>query len=72
MIKYITGFLFGLVVSFLITTYHDQNKQLDCRDYTTKSGVMWMGYASYRHDEVRCFYREEVYPHRVWNAVPVK
>lgn len=72
MIKYITGFIFGLLTAFLIVAYNTETKMADCPDYTTKRGVIWAGYVSYRHDEVRCFYREEIYPHRVWNAVPVK
>ena len=61
----------GLAFGFSASEYRNIQADLVCNDYN-KNGVLWEGHVSYRWDYPRCFYRESVWPHRVWNGVTVK
>lgn len=69
--KLIVAVLFGLTVGAAANEIANINEDLVCNDYNNK-GVLWEGHVSYRGDHPRCFYRESVYPHRVWNGTTVK
>lgn len=69
--KILFALFVGLLSGFIFSEYRHIQASLVCNDYN-KNGVLWEGHVSYRWDLPRCFYRESVWPHRVWNGVTVK
>lgn len=61
----------GLLSGFIFSEYRNIQADLVCNDYY-KRDILWEGHVSYRGEHPRCFYRESVYPHRVWNGTTVK
>ena len=52
------------VFGYLANELKHQHRYMKCPNYTTKHAT-WVGYVSYTHDEVRCFWVENEYPRRV-------
>ena len=69
--KILVALLCGITIGAVANEIANIKEDLVCNDYN-KKGVLWEGHVSYRGDHPRCFYRESVYPHRVWNGVTVK
>ena len=69
--KLLLALLVGMDLGFSANEYRQIQEDLVCNDYMKKD-VLWEGHVSYRGDFPRCFYRESVWPHRVWNGVTVK
>lgn len=69
--KLIVAVLLGLTIGAVANEIANIKEDLVCNDYN-KKGVLWEGHVSYRGGYPRCFYRESVYPHRVWNGTTVK
>lgn len=64
MIKTVLWFCVGAMVGY---TAHQARHTIDlvkCPSYATKYAT-WVGYVSFNHDEVRCFWVENEYPRRV-------
>jgi len=53
-----------VVFGYLGNELKHQHRYMKCPNYTTKYAT-WVGYVSYTHDEVRCFWVENEYPRRV-------
>lgn len=64
MIKTVLWFCVGILGGYTAHEYNYVVDKLKCPNYTTKYAT-WVGYVSFNHDEVRCFWVENEYPKRV-------
>ena len=60
-----------VVFGYLGNELKHQHEYMKCPDYETKY-AKWIGYVSFNHDEVRCFWVENEYPRRVRDVQRMK
>lgn len=59
-----------LVIGFGLGKIHTSLDYIHCESFT-KNGVTWTGYVSMKDGDIRCFWKEERYPWRLMQGVPV-
>jgi hypothetical protein len=64
MIKTVLWFCIGVMVGYIAHQVRHTIDLVKCPSYVTKYAT-WVGYVSFNHDEVRCFWIENEYPRRV-------
>jgi hypothetical protein len=64
MIKTVLWFCVGVLGGYTAHEFKHTTDRIKCPSYNTKYAT-WVGYVSFNHDEVRCFWVENEYPKRV-------
>ena len=64
MIKIVFWFCVGLLGGYTVHKAEHTVDLVKCPSYSTKYAT-WVGYVSFNHDEVRCFWVENEHPRRV-------
>ena len=64
MIKIVFWFCVGLLGGYTAYAAQHTMNLVKCPSYVTKYAT-WVGYVSFNHNEVRCFWLENEYPRRV-------
>ena len=64
MIKTVFWFCVGILGGYTLHKAEHTTDLVKCPTYVTKHAT-WVGYVSFNHGEVRCFWVENEYPKRV-------
>ena len=68
--RYVLVAAYFAVMGFAMGKFHTSLDYIHCESFT-KNGVMWTGYVSMKDGDIRCFWKEERYPWRLMQGVPV-